>query len=168
MSPVTAFVFLASPRAGRSETGALAIARHLEARGIAVDVVRQADLPLVAAGLSSEDYPPAIADALERSAVADMHVFAGPVHRGRISGVMRNSLELFRDHLEGKPIAVAVGVGSDRAQLAADDLRADLFINFRCDPVGALVVSGTTADAELDRRAGEIADKLGASPLALV
>lgn len=158
--PARALVFTTSPRAGRSEAGAREVAAALRARGVDVAVARQADLPIVAAGLDAGAYPPAITSLLATAAEADVLCLAGPVHRSRVSGLLRNAVELLRDELEGKPVAVVIGAGSDRAHLAADDLRGDLYLNFRCTPVGALVVTKRLDADETKLRAATLADAL--------
>jgi NAD(P)H-dependent FMN reductase len=149
----TALVATFSPRAeSRSREGA-AIATHaLHDAGLATEVVDQRSLPLVAAGLDHELYPDAVQDLLTAAEASDAVVLAAPVHRATVSGITRNALELLRSALNDKPVLPVLAAGSARAHLAAETLRADLYLNFRAVPLRAVVITPEVGDDELRER----------------
>lgn len=149
----TVLVLKTSPRAeSRSARAADTLAARLEAGGLRVEVAEQRMLPLVAAGLERDDYPAAIRELAGQADRAAAIVVAAPVHRGAISGVARNLLELLRDGLAGKPALGIVAAGSARAHLVGNTLRSDLFLNFDAMSHRPIIVTPQDEPTALEAR----------------
>jgi NAD(P)H-dependent FMN reductase len=142
-----------SPRStSRSREGAVVAAEMLRAAGAEISLLDQRHTPLVAAGLEDSSYPPTIQNAVDLANRVDALVIAAPVHRATVSGVTRNAIELLRGGIEGKPVLPVLAAGSPRAHLAAQSLRADLFLNFRAVPLPAILITPELDDSELRNR----------------
>ncbi len=154
-------VFEASPRLdSRSTYWATHLVELLTARGVTVSRAAQRLLPLVPAGVDEADYPGEVRAVLRVAERADAIVLAAPVHRNAVSGVARNAIELLRDGIESKPVLPLIAAGSQRAHLAAEALRGDLFLNFGCVPLRPVVASDDVDLGEMASRVARAAEAL--------
>lgn len=90
--------------------------------GITVDVVNLALTPVeLCDGRADADYSPATRQVLQRVERADGVIFASPVYRASMTGVLKNLLDLIPiASLRGKSVGIVAMGGSDHHYLAVD------------------------------------------------
>ena len=148
-----------------STTGALLdgilaeLARHLDIDGRVIELHPIAiDLAIA---LTQGEASDAVLDAQRAVTAADLLVVATPVYRGSYTGLFKEFVDLLhQDALEGTPVLLAAGGGSDQHSLVIDHELRPLFAFFRADtlPVG---VYARSADFSSGRITG------GALPAAI-
>jgi FMN reductase len=92
---------------------------------------------------------PALADAFERVATADILVVATPVYKGSYTGLLKLFVDfLGQDSLAGRPVLLAATGGSAAHSLVIEHELRPLFAFFRADtlPVGVYATGADFAD----------------------
>lgn len=161
MSPLPPDVLLLKTSPRRESRSALCAERaadRLRSRGVRVVSFWQRELPLVPADTRADAYPGEIRRLLDVASTVRGVILACPVQKNAISGATRNAVELIRDGLVGKPVLPVVAAGSQRGHLAAEALRADLFVNFEAAPLRAVVTSPDIDELDVARRIDDAVD----------
>ena len=142
-----------SPASGSvSRALAIELAERLEAAGVGVLFVDRREMSGFLAGEDRCVYPDDVQIYEEAARDADALVFAGPVHRGFVSGAMLESAVLVRAALADRPVLVIGAAGSTRAHGAIEQFRALLWNHYSADVLPAVLASPEVTKAELTVR----------------
>lgn len=128
----------------------------LELSDISLDVVRS---------LISGIPKPVISEAISTMATADGLIFASPVYKAGISGLLKSFLDLLDDDLLiGKPVAMVATAGTARHALVLDDQFRALLAFFRTLTIPSSVFAATSdwntpdLDSRITRAALELSE----------
>ena len=119
-----------------------ALSDHHDA--VVLDATELGALPLVGCDASGVD--PIAFNAFEAAlSAADAVILGMPLYRASISGAGKGLIDVFGDHLAGKPLGIFVAAGGLGAQLAVTDLDRPLALDLGCavSPQRLLITDGT-------------------------